>query len=388
MRIAFVPAARLLSDVEPDGEGLIAVNLLHELGSRDHELLVYCERAHLETPIPNASIVEISAHGATTALGRLAFSDRIGRDLAERHGERPVDVAHLIFPCTSDEGYAPTLPGGVPLVVGPLNGSWPRAAASSPRLAARAASLFPHAVEQRRHRATLRAAGALLVSTSDARRSLPPELRGGAIDCPFGIDASRFTPEPMPAAPIIGVCSILSERKGIRALIEAMPKVRASVPRASLRIAGTDPHRLRPDLEGLAARLGVGDAVTFLGGIDPVAVPAFLNGCRIVVQPSIGEPFGMTVVEAMACGRPVVAFPSGGPADNVVDGVTGRLAARTDPGALAEAIVTVLAEQRGAERAGDAARRRAVERYAAPRVADLIEDSYRSVTSRGRMHAS
>lgn len=388
MRIAFVPAARLLSDIEPDGEGLIALNMLKELAGRGHELLVYCERASLTQPIPHTEIVEISAAGPTTALGRLAFIDRIGRDLAKRHAERPVDLCHLIFPCTSSEGYAPTLPNGVPLVVGPLFGSWPRAAASSPRLAARAASFFPHRAESRRHRATFRSADAILVSTSHAQRDLEPQLQSTATRCFFGVDADKFTPQPLPASPILGVCSIISERKGIRTLIEALPLVRASVPAVELRIAGTDPNGLQAELEALAESLGVGDAVTFLGGIDPDEVSDFFNSCRVAVQPSTGEPFGMTVIEAMACGRPVVAFASGGPADTVLDRVTGRLVTTFDPESLAEGIVSILAEPGAVERAGAAARKRIDSEFALPRVIDRIEESYRIVLTERHAHAS
>lgn len=387
MRIAFVPAARLLSDREPNGESLIALDLLRALADRGHELLVYCERAELERPVPGAEIVEISAAGRTGALGRLAFSDRIGRDLATRHAQRRIDVAHLIFPCTSTEGYAPTLPAGVPLIVGPLNGSWPRAVASSPRLAARAASLLTSAVEQRRHRATLQTAKAVLVATSDAMRALPPGPRDRAVDCPFGVDATRFSPEPLPAEPVIGVCSILSPRKGLDQLIRALPAIRTRIPRASLRIAGPDPLGVRTELQALAEAEGVADAVTFLGGIAPNAIEAFYAGCRLVVQPSIGEPFGMSILEAMSCGRPVVAIGQGGPLDTVLDQRTGRLVVPGSVKALADAIVAVLCEPRGAERLGSAGRARIEQRFDLARIVDTIEASYRDAAQE-HAHAS
>jgi len=387
MRIAFVPAARLLSDRDPNGESLIALDLLRALGSRGHELLVYCERADLQTQIPNAEIIEVPVSGRTAALGRLAFSDRIGRDLAARHAERRIDVAHLIFPCSSNEGYAPTLPSGVPLIVGPLNGSWPRAVASSPRLAARAASLLTSAVEQRRHRATLSSARAVLVATSDAMRALPTDLRDRIIDCPFGVDATRFAPEPLPHEPIIGVCSILSPRKGIDTLIAAMPRIRASVPKARIRIAGPDPLELRGELEALAEVHGVADAVTFLGGIDPSDVADFYAGCRIVVQPSHGEPFGMSVLEAMSCGRPVVATGQGGPVDTIEDHRTGRLVVPGSVNALADAVISVFCEPRGAERLGTAARARIEQRFELGLIVDTIEASYRDA-NREHAHAS
>jgi glycosyltransferase involved in cell wall biosynthesis len=386
MRIAFVPAARVIGDDLPNGEALAAMGVLRELASRGHELLIYCERSEIREPIPNATIIEISAEGTTAAAGRIAFSDRIGRDLAKRHAEKPVEVAHLLLPITVDEGYAPALPAGVPLVIGPVTGSWPRAASSSPRLAARAAGLLTDPVEKRRHRKTLRSARSILVATSDAANQLPQELRDRFVPCSPGVVADRFAPEPLPDEPNIGFLSVLQHRKGVHILLEAFPTVRERVPRARLFIAGDDPQGLRPALEARASELGVADAVTFLDGIAPADTPGFYSNIRVFCQPSIGEPFGATVLEAMAKGRPVVATCQGGPADTVVDGITGRLVPPDSVEALADALVQLLADPSSAERFAIAGAERAREVYDLPLIVSTMERAYTDHSQ--RVHAS
>lgn len=386
MRIAFVPAARVIGDDLPNGEALAAIGVLRELAARGHELLVYCERAQLSSPIPNATIIEVSADGPTVAAGRVAFADRISRDLARRHADRAIDLAHLLLPITVDEGYAPTLPAGVPLVIGPVTGSWPRAASSSPRLAARAAGLLTEPVERRRHRRTLRAARAILVATTDAANGLPQELRERFVPCSPGVIASRFTPGPLPLEPVIGFLSVLQTRKGIEVLLAALPSIRARVPRVKLLVAGDDPIGMRPGLDSMIQQIGVADAVTFLDGIAPADTPSFYRQIRVFCQPSIGEPFGATVLEAMASGRPVVATGQGGPADTVKDGVTGRLVPPGSTEALADALVSLLVSPALAARMGSAGLERVRERYDLPHIVSTMERAY--LDRAERVHAS
>lgn len=381
MRIAFVPAARFLADDVANGEALAAAGVLRTLADRGHDLLVYCERAQLATPLPNAEIVEISASGPTVAAGRLAFANRIASDLARRHATERVDVAHLLLPITVDEGYAPRLPADVPLVVGPVTGSWSRAAASSPRLAARATGLLTTPLERRRHRRTLAQATMVLAATRDAREQLPPELRDRSVIRSPGVDARRFAPEPLGSEPVIGFLSVLHPRKGIEVLLDAFGRVRAAIPAARLLVCGEDPDGLRAGLERRAPT-----GVTFLGGVAPADTPAFYARCQVFCQPSLREPFGATVLEAMATARPVVAFDAGGPADTIVHGETGFLVPLGDAearvGALADALIRALADPGLLERMGKAGRARVGSLYDLDVLCDDLEAAYAGELSR------
>lgn len=106
-----------------------------------------------------------------------------------------------------------------------------------------------------------------------------------------------------PDRPTVGFLGALVPRKGPAQLIDAFAL--AGVPRARLRIAGDGP--LRRSLERRARRLGLGDAVEFLGAIDERDKSEFLRGCHVACFPSrYGESFGIVILEAIAADGPVV----------------------------------------------------------------------------------
>jgi len=158
----------------------------------------------------------------------------------------------------------------------------------------------------------------------------------------------------------------LQEHKGMDTVIRALPAILAGAPDVRYAVAGTGPDRDR--LEQLAQELGVGDRVRFLGGVGDQDLPAFYNLASVYVGASrragrLGvEGFGISLVEASACGLPVVAGNSGGIPDAVREGETGFLVPPEDPAALAGAISRLLADTELARRVG-AAGRRAVETY-------------------------
>ena len=126
-------------------------------------------------------------------------------------------------------------------------------------------------------------------------------------------------------------------------------------------------------LRALADRLGVGDRVQFPGPVTRDEMPALLHSADVALCPAAREPFGHVALEAMACGRPVVASAVGSLRDIVVDGVTGVLVPPRDPRAVAAAVRELLSDpvQHGAF--GVAGRDRAATRYSWERaVVDLV----------------
>lgn len=383
MRIAFVPAARLLSDTEPNGESLIAINLMRALAARGHDLLAYCEHDRLSRPIPGVEVREMSAAGPTVAAGRLRFARRIAADAARER----FDIAHLLFPFNTADGY--TLVRNAPLVAGPVNLPWPASVARKQRLAARAANAFTDRLEHLQHARTLRRASRLLMTGRSSIEGLPADVRDKVTEVPFGVDVQRFPATPVPEDPAILFLSVLQPRKGVEVLLRALPYVRSSVPRAHVVIAGHDPQQMTASLQALARDLGVADAVRFVGPVPPEGCARIYASARVFCQPSHGEPFGMTVIEAMATGRPVVGTATGGIGDAVVHGKGGLLAPPGDPRLLADALVQVLRAPGTAERMGAFNRARVEERYALDAVVARIEAVYEQVLGgKGSAHAA
>ena len=170
-----------------------------------------------------------------------------------------------------------------------------------------------------------------------------------------GVDTARFVPADGARAPIVLSVSRLSAQKGLTHLLAAFERVRAVIPDARLEIAGDGPERAR--LERLA-----GEGVRFLGHVPHAELPALYGRAAVFVSASLHEPFGLTTLEAMACGTPVVVSPLGGTAELVDEGESGLVRPPHDPAALAGAIAELL---------GDPARRDAMGRAAAARAHDL-----------------
>jgi len=145
----------------------------------------------------------------------------------------------------------------------------------------------------------------------------------------------------------------LRKYKGAQHAIRALPLVKRSVPTARLSIVGDGPYRM--DLERLARALGVADAVRFLGAVSNPEKVAALNAAQVAVCPSPKEGWGLTVIEANACGTPVVASRSPGLAESVRDGETGLLTPHGDHAALASAVVRLLSDSALRLRMSDAA---------------------------------
>ena len=158
----------------------------------------------------------------------------------------------------------------------------------------------------------------------------------------------------------------LQRHKGIDTVIQALPAVLARAPDVGYVVAGSGPAR--EHLETLAQKVGVADRVHFLGLLPDKDLPALYNLGSVYLGASrrVGrmdvEGFGISFVEASACGLPVVAGNSGGVPDAVRDGETGLLVPPEDPAALADAVCRVLADRELAGRLGRNGRR-AVETY-------------------------
>jgi glycosyltransferase involved in cell wall biosynthesis len=143
-----------------------------------------------------------------------------------------------------------------------------------------------------------------------------------------------------PGSQIVGVVARLEPEKGHPTLLEAWPLVLREVPDAYLLIVGEGSRRT--ELERLAADLRIAHRVVFTGRRDDV--PAVTAALDVAVLPSYREAQGLTILEAMALSRPVVASNVGGIPEVIEDGVSGLLVPPHDAAALAAAIVRVLTD--------------------------------------------
>jgi glycosyltransferase involved in cell wall biosynthesis len=127
----------------------------------------------------------------------------------------------------------------------------------------------------------------------------------------------------------------------------------------------------RPRLEAQIRDLGLADAVSVVGAVPRAEIPSYYSLAHAAVFPSIGdEAFGISVVEAMACGVPAIATTSGGMPESVVEGETGFLVPPRDPVAIAKALARLAKDPTRARAMGMNARRRAAECFDWSRLTD------------------
>ncbi len=164
-----------------------------------------------------------------------------------------------------------------------------------------------------------------------------------------GVDVEMFRPRAEatakcsePAKPFVfGVACRLAPIKGLTYLLEAVGRLRDDLREFRFDIGGEGPEQGR--LEAQAGELGLGDHVRFLGPISPAAMPDFYHSIDALVLPSVSdEGFPLVVLEAMACGLPVIASDVGGTKEAVRSGLDGWVVPPRDPEALASALMEAL----------------------------------------------
>ena len=217
---------------------------------------------------------------------------------------------------------------------------------------------------------------------------------------PCGVDTAHFSPSGpawdhgLPGARRARLLAVgrLVERKGFDLAVRALP----DLPDAELVLVGGPPlERLDADpearrLRALAEELGVEDRLVLTGQRPHEAMPAIYRSADVVLAVPWYEPFGITPLEAAACGRPLVGSAVGGLLDSVEDGVSGRLVPPRDVEALVSAVRGLLADPDEAARMGRGARARAVELFdwsvVAARTEGVLEMT--AASPEGNLHRS
>ncbi len=197
---------------------------------------------------------------------------------------------------------------------------------------------------------------AISESTRDdlVRRGIRPER---VVVIHPGVDAVRYRPDaatPRAARPTFLYLGRLKRYKGVEFALRALAAARTARADMTLDICGQGDDR--PRLERLAAEHRVADAVRFLGYVSEEEKQTLLRRAWAVVFPSPKEGWGITNVEAAACGTPALASDSPGLRESVQDGVTGYLVPHGDVQALADRMLALGADPALVERLGRAAR--------------------------------
>lgn len=206
-----------------------------------------------------------------------------------------------------------------------------------------------------------------------------------------GVDTARFSPPPGgrrsiegcpfqgPGYWLVGTVGRMEAVKDPANLARAFVQAVRVHPlaRQRMRLVFVGDGSLRPRVDAILADAGVRDLAWFAGERRDV-VP-LLQGLDCFVLPSLAEGVSNTILEAMACGLPVVATQVGANGELVDDGVTGSLAPPADSDALARALVAYFADAARAARHGAHARLRAVNRFSLERMIECYDEVYKGL---------
>jgi glycosyltransferase involved in cell wall biosynthesis len=198
-----------------------------------------------------------------------------------------------------------------------------------------------------------------------------------------GVDLARYAEQEVcctlhreysipDGSPIVGVVARLEPEKGHPTLLEAWPAVLESVPNAHLLIVGEGSEREALELHALG--LGINKSVTFTGRRDDV--PAVTAALDVAVLPSYREAQGLSILEAMALSRPVVASAVGGIPEMIEHGRTGLLVPPRDPAALAASLVRLLTDHPYADTLARAGHDLVYERFCVELMVRAVETIY------------
>ena len=199
-----------------------------------------------------------------------------------------------------------------------------------------------------------------------------------------GIDVQRWCAEPDRTAqaremhartgPLVVFVGRLEWEKGAHTLIDALPRLRRRIPGVRAVIAGRGGHADELQRQVRARRLT--SVVDFVGWLPEPELHGLIAAADTLVVPSLYEPFGMVALEGAALGAPLVVARTGGLAEFVDDGETGRVFEPGDVESLADAVTEAIRHSESSRHMADAARHRAQESYGWPLIAEQTDEAY------------
>ena len=390
MRVAMIsehasPLATL-GGTDAGGQNAHVAELSAAVAAQGHEVRVYTRRDDADLPPvvtldSGVEVVHVPA-GPATAVPKDDLMPFIGT-FAEwmaadwRTGRLP-DVAHAHFWMSGLAALTAGRACDVPVVqtyhaLGSVKRRHQGAADTSP----------PHRIGYERQLG--RVVDRIVVQCQDEIREL--QLlglpRSAMALIPSGVNTERFRPDgpvaPRGSRPRILSVGRLVERKGFEDVIRAMTRV----PDAELVIVG-GPDRYAERLRELAASCGVAGRVILAGAVPADEMPAWYRSADVLAAAPWYEPFGLTPLEAMACGVPVVGTAVGGLVDTIVEGVTGDLVPPHDPRVLGLALRRLLGDSNRRFAYSAAAVDRAAHSYSWRRVATQLSALYATVAGLNR----
>jgi L-malate glycosyltransferase len=378
--------SNVLTDNKLNGDGLAAFEFIKRLAAKGHTLHVAFITADIEKPLPsNVHLYQIRPRFPIFAAFKATeYMIRVRWLFKSIQSHSKIDLIHQLNPVEQGLSFG-IANAAVPLILGLYLPGWNSFAVAKPRtsLSQSVISTISALTQPWIEWCDLqqqKAAAALLLSTPAALTSIhEPERNQNKIHyLSYGIDLNIFYPDDhknvkVSKEPSILYLARLSEQKGIFILLEAFEQVATVIPSCRLTIAGSGEELER--VKQRIAEMSCADRIDLIGRVERDRVAEVMRQCNVYCLPSDGEPFGISALEAMACGKPVVATNAGGLAYLVPD-LGGRKVSPGDAKALAEALIEILSSPKLQQDMGEFNRSLVEENYSWEQIIEKLESIY------------
>lgn len=383
------------------GEGNYTESLARGLRERGVEVALCIPRFDPPDEVPRKYDV-LAVDSGSWPFGVRTFMRNAGRALPGFVKEHAVDIVHVTFDYPT--GALPLKSIGRPVVatVHHLHSDEGDSAATA--RAGKRSSLRGFVKEKilTRYERILLSGSAAVVAVSKAtggslvRRKLASAekvkvIQGGIDVTPFAQarDTAGFkTSRGLGEDPLILYVGRLTPSKGLETLIEAFPQVLFTVPSARLLLVGEGAKPYSSFLKAKSASLGMEGRISFLGRISTEELLDAYAAASVVVLPSFMEGLPLTVMEAMASGKYVVASNVGGIPELIRGGIDGSLVPPGDPQALSNAITWSLSNPEDSARMALLAKERANREFSIERMVDDTLELYSQVITSMKLRPS
>jgi glycosyltransferase involved in cell wall biosynthesis len=372
-------ASHIMSDYLLTSEGTHCYNLFKQMNKYGYKFEALSGFVRLRRQLSNTNFHQVGPFElspTSSASLRIAFhSEFLLKSLIEARRilrRKRIDIVHHMLPAVFNYTFSPlALVNGLkqPFVFGPISKRY-----YSIPLSERA--LFP--LTSKLHKRTIRKCAKIIAITDQTKSLYIKTFDEGNISViPFGVDTEMFKPASFGEQR--DVCEVLYAGslyalKGVGDLIRAIADVEKHGLKANLTIVGEGQQK--EELVALARALGIQEHVKFEGFVPYSEMPQYYKRCDIFCFPTMGEPFGKAVVEAMACGKPVIATNIGGPAEIIQDRVDGILVPPSNPEEIAKQIMELVQDEHERRRLGERARKSAVDRFSWSKIAEKYHELY------------
>lgn len=379
-RVLVSSAAYVLSDYLLSSEGISCYKLMKNMVKLNYCFDAVSEFVRVRNPLKNVNFHQVGSFKlmpesslVTKYLAHAEFISRSYLKCLRILKDKEITIVHHMFPAVNNQSFSLLAlmrkTKKHPFVIGPLSAHYYTRPRDERTIMGLTSKL---------HRKTIQKADAIITINQQVRK-----LYEGVVDdekisvIPLGVDTEVFKPAeksvPKDGCEILYV-GYLYELKGVEYLIRAMALVAKERRDVKLRVVGEGPEKRR--LVSLVKALDLEENVLFKGFVPHTQIIRHYQQCDIFCFPTLGEPFGKVVLEAMACGKPVIASNVGGPAEIIENERTGFLIPPAQPLILAKAILELIADKQKMKRVGVNARTAVAQRYSWQSVAENYQKLY------------